>query len=207
MSKSSVSDETGLTLIELMIAMVVLAVIIGPVVTSMLLGLLSTSGTRDRIADAAGAQLLSSYFPADIQSAGGRTTTGTLTSGIATTGLGRCTNALPVGSIEKLNITIPDPAASTDPTKQTTVIYYTKPAPSGGALELYRRQCNTSSSTDVTIQVVQYIESGTDWNPTCSPDTTTCLSVNVTYRALNPASSNSYSGETYTVRGSRRITQ
>jgi hypothetical protein len=91
--------------------------------------------------------------------------------------------------------------------KQTTILYYTKPAPQGGALELYRRQCKTSTSQDSTSMVVQHVDPGTDWNPTCVPDVATCRTVTVTFKAFNPASSTGYSGETYTVRGSRRITQ
>src|SRR5438552_3745606 len=98
MNDVNVSDDSGLTLIELMISIGILGVIIGPIVASMLLGLLSSGGTRDRIADASSAQILSSYFPSDIQSAGSATTTGAQSTGIAFTGLGSC-GGLPVGAV------------------------------------------------------------------------------------------------------------
>lgn len=207
MKKLDLSDDSGLTLIELAISMGILGVIIGPIIIAMLMGLLTSGGTRDRIADASSAQFLSSFFPSDIQSAGSATTNGTQTTGIAFSGLGSCPTALPAGSTLKLNLTVLDPSAPTNPAKQTTILYYTKPAPSGGALELYRRQCKTSTSQDTTEMIVQHVDPGTDWNPACSLPVTTCQTVTVTFKAFNPASSSGYSGETYTVRGTRRITQ
>jgi prepilin-type N-terminal cleavage/methylation domain-containing protein len=68
MIKRRVTDEQGLTLIELTITIAVLGVIIVPLVASFTLALLETTSSRERTADATSAQLISTYLQNDIQS-------------------------------------------------------------------------------------------------------------------------------------------
>jgi prepilin-type N-terminal cleavage/methylation domain-containing protein len=61
-------DEGGMTLIEMLIGMTVLGIVIGPITASLMFGLMTSNGTRDRIADSLSAQLTSVYFLKDVQS-------------------------------------------------------------------------------------------------------------------------------------------
>src|SRR3954470_10480775 len=61
-------NEDGMTLIELLISISVMGIIIGPITISMMLGLLSSNGTKERLSDSAAAQLLSAYYPIDAES-------------------------------------------------------------------------------------------------------------------------------------------
>ncbi len=59
--------EHGVTLTELLIAMVITATIIGPIGASIFFGLRTNVGTQDRIAEAASANVMASYFVPDVQ--------------------------------------------------------------------------------------------------------------------------------------------
>lgn len=60
--------EDGLTLIELLISLGLLAIVIGPITFGFLLGLLETTAAHERIADASSAQVISSFLLADVES-------------------------------------------------------------------------------------------------------------------------------------------
>jgi prepilin-type N-terminal cleavage/methylation domain-containing protein len=190
--------EDGFTLIELVISMAVLAIIIVPVTGSMLFGLLETNGMRDRIADSSGAQIISSYFPSDIQSAGSDTSTG-----IDTSGNGHC-SSIPGDATVRLRVTIPDATSPTTAAKETTVLYYTQPDPST-ALKLTRRSCRTTPALDSSTIVVQHVDASSGFTPVCDP-VATCKKVTVSLKTYNPKSaSQGYSGKTFVLIGTRRI--
>jgi prepilin-type N-terminal cleavage/methylation domain-containing protein len=194
------SSDAGFTLIELVISIGILGVIIVPIVGSMLFGLAESNGIRDRISDSSSAQVLSTYFAPDVQSAGSSTTTGVDLTGIGT---GHC-SALAGGTTLRMRLTIPNAGAAADTTKEATVLYFTKPVSSW--LTLYRRTCRSNPALDATSTVVEHLDPATPFSPTCSPDVATCKKVTVTFRAFNPASSSKgYHGETFTFIGTRRI--
>lgn len=66
---SPTADESGMTLIELLISVAVMMLIVGPIVMVLQFGLASSVAGSQRTTDSAGAQLLASYLPADVQSA------------------------------------------------------------------------------------------------------------------------------------------
>jgi type II secretory pathway pseudopilin PulG len=199
-------SEEGFTLIELVISIGVLALIIVPIVGSMLFGLVQSSGMRERINDSSGAQLISSYFPSDIQSAGSDAGTG-----IALSGNGNCTT-VPGSATVQLRITIPDAtlatsaAPATKTAHETTVLYYTQPDPTG-ALKLTRQACRTTPTMDTSTVVVPHLDSTPGFSPVCTPTLAACTRVTVTFKAFNPkATSTGYAGKTYVLNGTRRIT-
>ncbi len=61
--------EEGMTLIELLIAIVITGLILAPIAASLFLGLRATDGTILRLNESHDRQLLSTYFPRDILSA------------------------------------------------------------------------------------------------------------------------------------------
>lgn len=62
--------DDGMTLIELLISVSILALITGPIVLVLQFAFASATSATHRTTDSAGAQLLSAYFPTDVQSAG-----------------------------------------------------------------------------------------------------------------------------------------
>ena len=62
-----VGADDGMTLVELIVSISVLAIIIVPIVSSFLIGTLEQNSTRARVADSASAELVSLYLPKDIE--------------------------------------------------------------------------------------------------------------------------------------------
>lgn len=141
-------DEQGLTLIELTIAIGVLAIIIVPIVSSFLLSLLESTSARERVADNSGAQLVSTYLLGDIQ--GSDTvllgTAGCATSGTALLGL-------------KWN----DPSPSTP---DTFAVDYVDVTGSDGQHQLHRMSCTNGGSPhdDLLAQNLK----PSSWTVTCT---------------------------------------
>jgi prepilin-type N-terminal cleavage/methylation domain-containing protein len=74
-------DESGFTLVELLIAVVVLGVIVAGISAGFSLGLNTLNETSNRLAGSNDAQLLGTYLPPDVTSATEATTTGIACSG------------------------------------------------------------------------------------------------------------------------------
>ncbi len=63
------STDEGMTLVELLVAILVLGIIIAPLTMALVFGLGTTTATVQRTSDSSGAQLLSSYLVTDVHSA------------------------------------------------------------------------------------------------------------------------------------------
>lgn len=63
-------DEGGFTLVELMMSIAIMGIIIVPIAASLFLGLRTNDETANRLAGSNDAQLLSTWLPPDLQSAG-----------------------------------------------------------------------------------------------------------------------------------------
>src|SRR2546423_15487612 len=63
------AQDEGFTLIELLIAIVVSGLILGAVTTGFLVTMAGSRNVHDRFVESHDAQLLSTYFPSDVQSA------------------------------------------------------------------------------------------------------------------------------------------
>jgi prepilin-type N-terminal cleavage/methylation domain-containing protein len=62
--------DDGVTLIEVLLVVVILAVIIGPLTAAVIVFLRNTDATTDRMAESHDAQIASAYFSQDVQSVG-----------------------------------------------------------------------------------------------------------------------------------------
>src|SRR4051794_18413504 len=60
-------DDSGFTLVELLVAIVILGAVVGAIAASFIVGLKTTDGTAERYRASHDAQLLSLYFPVDAQ--------------------------------------------------------------------------------------------------------------------------------------------
>jgi prepilin-type N-terminal cleavage/methylation domain-containing protein len=63
-------NDDGFTLVELMMAIAIMAIILGPVTMGVVVGLRTSDETSTRLAGSNDAQLLAVWLPADIQSTG-----------------------------------------------------------------------------------------------------------------------------------------
>jgi prepilin-type N-terminal cleavage/methylation domain-containing protein len=63
------SDDEGLTLIELLIAVVIMGLMLGAITTAMIVAFRTVDARRQAVTDSSGAQLLVSYLVSDVQSA------------------------------------------------------------------------------------------------------------------------------------------
>lgn len=59
--------DSGITLVELLMAMSILMIIITPILGAFLLALVTAESTSQRVTDSGGAQILSSYLSSDVQ--------------------------------------------------------------------------------------------------------------------------------------------
>ena len=62
-------DDSGMTLVELLISIAILGLIIGPLVIAMYMSLSTAKAATGRTTDSTGAQLLSAYFASDVEGA------------------------------------------------------------------------------------------------------------------------------------------
>lgn len=69
--------DGGMTIIELLIAMMILTILIAPLATSFVIGLTTTQRTDQDVTNSADAQLLTLYFDSDVASSERVTTTNT----------------------------------------------------------------------------------------------------------------------------------
>jgi len=149
--------EDGLTLQEMLIAMVVSAIIAVPIGGALYTSLHTTSATLNRTSESVGANVLSNYFGTDVQNAA-QVTTNTTTA---------CLGSQPVG----LLLTATNGVSS--------IAYYQGTAP-GTTTNLYRSACTSAGvlkSTAVTMRNLA---------PVASPVTYSCLDASGTAIACGP---------------------
>jgi hypothetical protein len=186
------AGESGVTLIEIVIAVGLLGVVIGPVTVGMIFGLAHSNGTRDRVADSASAQLVSTYLPGDIQSA----------ATVATSGTAGCAAPVMAGDTVKLRLAWSDPANAA---ATTTVLYFTRQEDS--LLALYRARC-AGGATDVS-KLVHHLNGPGGFAVSCDGvagcPASNPTHVEVTLETFNAASESAgYRASTYVLSASRR---
>jgi len=182
----------------------VLGIIIGPIILALLFGFVNSNGTRDRIADSASAQFMSSYVVGDIQSADNLYLTPDNTT---------CSVINAATDTVTMRFTWDDPA---DSTVTTTVIYFKHSA--SGSVELWRSNCTTGQTKTTTLLVHYLQQGGTGANPNgpfrvycdgspCTSSTTSPILVKVQIDAFNKSSdASSYGAFTFEFQGRRRVT-
>lgn len=129
-------DDAGMTIIELVVAIIVLGIIIVPLSTSVIIGLATTQRAAQRTTDTTDQQLLASYFLYDVQSAADVSTT--------SPGCGGANTILqlhwvdPVDGLDRKAAYVADPAGTLDrvycdssgATRTTSMVAAVQSAPS-----------------------------------------------------------------------------
>ena len=190
-------SEEGFTLVELMISVVILGIIVGAMSAAIIVGLKTSDGTTNRLAESHDAQDVAAFFVTDVQSA--VTVTYKAMDTVSTVPAG-CSPA----SSPLLVFSWTDPSAGAE-----MVSYYS--ATSGSEAQLVRQQCVGGSSS--TVVVAHLLDSSTP-QVACAPPTTptSCTNpglvspaprtVSLTLSAVG-SDGTTYS---YTLQGSRRTT-
>jgi prepilin-type N-terminal cleavage/methylation domain-containing protein len=196
-----VADESGLTLIELLIGLTVLGLLFGPITSGFLLAFLETNATHQRVADSASAQLLSSFLLPDVQGSDEVSPTGDFT------GTGCAMPSLSGAASTVLSLYRDDPRGP-----ETTVLYLDVTG-EGGQHELHRAECTHASGTGQleSTMLVHNLHYPNGFVLTCdgsgcaSRATPRTVTIEVTERSRQPQPNSSYTGLTLDFEILRRV--
>ena len=196
-----VADESGLTLIEMLIGVTVLGLLFGPITSGFLIAFLETDATHQRIADSASAQLLSSFLLPDVQGSDAVAPTGDFT------GTGCTMPSLSGSASTVLSLHRDDPRGP-----ETTVLYLDVTG-DGGQHELHRAECTHASGTGLleSTMLVHNLHHPNGFVLTCdgsscaSGATPRTVTIEVTERSSQPQPDSSYSGLTFDFEILRRV--
>jgi prepilin-type N-terminal cleavage/methylation domain-containing protein len=176
------SDESGFTLIELVLVMTITALVITPIASAMFLGLRTEGDVQQRLSESNGAMQFSSYFGPDVQQA--------LLVGVNTAESGTVCGANPL-NVNLLLTLVPG---------QSSVSYYVDPA---NTKILRRRTCESGAVTGPPggIPVIRNLAAAPTFvcspNADCSNWQTVSATIQQAVSGNNPYNS--------TVQASRRI--
>lgn len=193
------SDEQGMTLVEVLLSVTILAVIIGPIAASVMLGLMTSAGTRERVADSASSQLVSAYFMTDVQSSD-------------TVTVPSPADAAPCGGTGVvLQLDWDDPAPEPGQPTSTAVSYVERLSSDSNQRELHRVECldgvETSDATVVFAMVPSLPPTVTCAPSSCSATPSMPRTVSLTVTAKNAsANPDAYDEYTFTLQATRRQT-
>jgi prepilin-type N-terminal cleavage/methylation domain-containing protein len=168
--------EAGFTLVEMLVAIVIMGIITVPLSNVVIGALRNTDATSNRMAVSHDAQISSSYFGSDVAALGLRTKTGWTFGGAmpykASVQLNAVfnadgyvcgTSATPTAELRLLS---DNWTAQSDPPPTDVVAYYLKPV--GGVSELHRIKCVGSSSTPTSDVVLAHNVKPGSVTVTCS---------------------------------------
>lgn len=178
--------EDGLTLNEMLIAMVISAIIVVPITGSIFASLHTSASTMNRTGQTIGANMLSTYFGPDVQNAV-QVMTGTTESDVV------C-GASPL-QVDLLLTTVPG---------QSSISYYEDHSTPATSKNLYRRTCNAGVAS-APIILIHSLSPSSSPNFQCLPDCddatwqTIVATVTQSDSTLNPAPFST------TVQASRRV--
>lgn len=212
------TGDRGVTLTEVLITIVILAIVIGPITAAIIVYLRSTGRTVDRMAESHDAQIAAAYFEYDVQNTGLRDwTEAPYTDYLPSVALGAAVNASPYGCGADTTASIvrfawDEPAATIGAQTFRSAIYVVKPinATSG---ELHRITCagNTPTTLSLTadLTIVHNIDLTQPPTIGCPVGSASCLAatppgtVRLTLPIRAPRSANAYTIE---LAGQRRQT-
>jgi prepilin-type N-terminal cleavage/methylation domain-containing protein len=152
-------DERGVTLVEVLVAITLLAIVMVPLSNALIAFFRNTNTTTDRLSESHDEQIMAAYFAQDVQSIGVRTwtvapyalQTSLEQNAPPTTGL------FPCGAASTPNATLRmawnDPQTAT--TNQTVIVSYVVET-SGGVTTLHRLRCDSGSTTPSSDLVVAH---------------------------------------------------
>lgn len=190
------AEESGFTLVELMIAMSLLAIVIGPITGSFMIGLLESHATRDRVVDSAGVQAVAAYLVTDIQNSQQVDTAST------------CVPPEIAGGAVRLAFSWDD-VYDGDGDDDSASVAYVDVVDASGQHQLYRAAC-TSDGQDVKLLVTN-LASSSGLTATCdgggcvaaSPE---IVSVAITVESDRALEASSYGAVTFSIEGKRKVT-
>jgi prepilin-type N-terminal cleavage/methylation domain-containing protein len=196
-----VRDEQGFTLVELIISMAVLSILIVPLTSSFLLGLLESTSAEERIADSTAAQLLSAYVPRDIQSADA-----------VYVNRHDCLPPPfnPATDVVRLQLNWSDP----DTIGATTVVSYIDRLGADGVEHiLHRAECVTTAgvTTSGSTLLARHLDRTAGFVPTCDGDAACtdarpkAVTLHVKAKSPDPSPRSSYAAFEFDLRGTRRV--
>ncbi len=175
------SDERGVSLIELLIAISITGIIIVPIVSAIFFGFHTTGATQTAVAETNGANLMASYFGPDVQGAIG-----------ATVNSSESPICGSVAGTVDLVLTAPDDTL----TSSVSVSYFR--GAGANAANLYRRTCANGAVTGVARVASHVVQ---PLNFSC--DTSACVnfrSITATLVQGDAASANQYTTRLEAVR-------
>jgi type II secretory pathway pseudopilin PulG len=186
--------EEGMTLIETLVGVSILGLIVAPISLSLMLGLMTSNGTRDKIVDSVASQLTSVYFIRDAQSADSIFR--------ADPGLPLVGPATPCGSAGTLVVQMKwdNPAPASGEPAGYLASY--RKIPNGTNNELWRYFCANDGTERDKVQLVPYLKTATiDCTPTCPSATeSTPTSIRASLVAANTDSAGSSGYQEYSFR-------
>ena len=188
-------DQSGVTLVELMITVVIMSMVMGAIAASFVTAFNSTRPTSDRVRVSNSAQLIASFLERDAQSAGGTNpTTGTIDNGIGVskTDAAGCN---PSSSLV-LRFSWIDRIAGASPITRVANYYY-----DDTAKQIVRKTCGTdgSASSNTLGRDIQTV--GITCSPSCDSANPLPDTVSMTVQSVTPVNGSAY---TYTLTASLR---
>jgi prepilin-type N-terminal cleavage/methylation domain-containing protein len=182
-------DDRGFTLVELLVAIVILGVVVAAISASIIVGLKTTDRTSQRLAESHDAQMVSSFFATDVESATDVSLTDTACSGGSTV-------------VVRFSWTESDSPSTTVDHVASYVIEQDPAGTPGAEKRLVRRSCLGSGLAPAGAVVVAHMPlTAADPSVTCdsaAPGTCTATPAQVAITFSEP------SGYSYTVTGKRR---
>ena len=207
------SAEAGVTLTEVLMALVILGIIIAPLTAAMIIYLRNTDATVDRMSESHDAQIANAYVTYDVQNAGvSDWTTPPYTTYLPSIWLGQAVNASPYGcgsdtTTSLVRFAWVAPAAAIDAQQVRRAAYVVKPI-NATVGELHRVVCQGGAVVaDVTL--VHNVDLAQPPTVACPVDAASCTaatppgSVVMAIGIRAPGSANTY---TITLSGQRRQT-
>ncbi len=149
-ARRAVADDSGFTLVELLLVIVILGVIMVPLANMMLGALRQTNQSQSRLAESHDAQLAAAYWASDVASLGTRSDDDPLDPQLVTsieTNVAYNAGSYPCGTAGTPNAVVRfawDEA--TGPTTPTLVVVAYVVKPNGAVSTLHRLRCNGSNT-------------------------------------------------------------
>lgn len=173
--------ERGFTLIEMLIALTVTAVVTGTIAAALVVTFRTVGAANDQVAQSHDAQNLSFWLLPDLQSLGptpSLDTTGTVPSPSG------CTGSAPAGTyVVKMSWT----DTSSSPVVTYHADYFTA-ADASGQLVLNRYYCSTANPTPTVLAIVHHVSSAAGSAAFCT-GSPSCTLPTMTITTIGPANS------------------
>ena len=159
-ARKAIADDSGFTLVELLVAIVILGAIMVPLADMVLGALRQTNQSQGRLAESHDAQIAAAYWASDVASLGTRTTNDPLDPQLQTSietnvaydgGTYKCGTAGTPNAVVRFAWDEVTPGPSGGTTTLVVVAYVVKP--DGARSTLHRLRCNNSTTpaSDTTL--------------------------------------------------------